>query len=111
MMMLSVMLNVAFHLIVQASLPAANEKPCREHPQLIAACFTVRGRMYYANGNPSVRIWRVGTKRIMGVSEGRFGLPGYENLPQDIEDHLVLDEVDLLADFTVCPFTPLKPGE
>ena len=109
--MLSAILVLLVHLNSQASQTPATKKPCRDHPQLVGACFTVRGRMAYANGAPSVRIWRVGTKRIMGVSEGRFGLPDYENLPQHIEDHLVLDEVDLFADFTVCPFTPLRPGE
>jgi len=85
------------------------KRPCREHPQLIGQCFTIRGRMNYWNGAPSVRIWQVGTKRILGVSEGRFKMDGYLNLPAAIEAKLSW-ESDLFGDFVVCPFTPDEPG-
>jgi len=61
------------------------------------------------NGVPSVRIWRVGTKRIVGVSEQRFCVAGYCNLPTSIRERLSWDS-DLFADFVVCPFTPAEPG-
>ncbi len=85
-------------------------KPCRTHPQLVGACFTFRGRMSSWNGAPSVRIWRVGTKRILGVSEQRFRLEGFCNLPPGLNSRLSF-ETDLFGDFTVCPFTAEKPGE
>jgi hypothetical protein len=84
-------------------------KPCRQHPQIVGACFTFRGRMSSWNGAPSVRIWRVGTKRILGVSEQRFRLDGYCNLPRDLAGKLSWD-TDLFGEFTVCPFTQEKPG-
>ena len=90
--------------------PTPCGKPCRMHPQLSGACFTVRGRMDFWNGTPSVRIWRVGTKRILGVSEGAFRLEGFCNLPPGILAKLDW-ETSLFADFTVCPFTDNKPGE
>ena len=86
------------------------ERPCREHPQLVDRCFSFRGRMSYFNGTPSVRIWRVGTNRILGVSEGRFALQGDSNLPASIEAQLEIDSKVLFGDFTVCPFTPDEPG-
>lgn len=61
------------------------------------------------NGAPSVRIWRVGTKRILGVSEQRFAVEGYCNLPPAIANRLAW-ESDLFADFVVCPFTREQPG-
>lgn len=85
-------------------------KPCREHPQLVGKCFAVRGRMSLWNGNPSIRIWRVGTKRMLGVSEQRFRLESHCNLPPTIAERIQLG-TDLLADFAVCPFTEEKPGE
>lgn len=88
---------------------AAVERPCSEHPQLVGACFTVRGRMRAYNGNPSIRVWRVGTTRILGVSDQRFKLPDVVNLPADIES-LVTTGRDLYADFVVCPFTREAPG-
>lgn len=84
-------------------------RPCREHPKLVGKCFTIRGRMNYWNGTPSVRIWPVGTKRMLGVSEGRFKIDGYVNLPAAIEAKLSW-ESDLFGDFVVCPFTPDEPG-
>jgi hypothetical protein len=30
---------------------------------------TVHGRLMYCNGNPSCRIWIVGTKRLLGMQE------------------------------------------
>ena len=80
-------------------------RPCSEHPRLNGACFTLRGRMSYYNGAPSVRIWRVGTKRILGVSEQRFHVEGYCDLPTSIRERLSW-ETNLFADFVVCPFTP-----
>lgn len=40
---------------------------CRRNPALVASCFTLHGRLFVGNGAPSMRIWRVGTKRILGV--------------------------------------------
>ena len=65
--------------------------------------------MSFYNGNPSVRIWRVGTTRILGVSEQRFYAEGYCNLPASVRDRLSWDS-DLFADFVVCPFTREEPG-
>jgi hypothetical protein len=66
--------------------------------------------MSFYNGAPSVRIWRVGTTRMLGVSEQRFAVAGYCNLPAAILQKLAWD-ADLFADFVVCPFTRDEPGE
>ena len=76
---------------------------------LSGPCYKVRGRMSLANGTPSVRIWLVGTKRILGISEGRFYLEEYANVPEELVRQLKWDNV-IFADFTVCPFTDDKPG-
>jgi len=44
-----------------------NKKSCKDHPMLSGPCFKVRGRMSFFNGNPSARIWPVGTKRMLGI--------------------------------------------
>jgi hypothetical protein len=90
------------------SFPA--EKSCREHPQLIGKCFNVHGRLSTYNGNPAVRLWRIGTKRILGVSDQRFSVPGYRNIPEDLSNQLN-GKNEILGDFLVCPFTRPKPGE
>ena len=79
------------------------DKSCREHPQLVGKCFTVRGKISVYNGAPALRIWKIGTNRVLGVSEQRFAVAGYRNVPEDIHQ--------LVGDFLVCPFTKSKPKE
>ena len=96
---------------VSARSPSAFEpKSCREHPQLIGKCFNVRGRLSVYNGAPAVRLWRIGTRRVLGISEQRFSLPDYRNLPEDLTKQLN-GENEIFGDFLVCPFTPAKPRE
>ena len=86
------------------------EKSCREHPQLIGKCFSVHGRLSVSNGNPSFRIRRIGTKRVLGVSDQRFALPEYRNIPESLATQLN-GENEIFGDFLVCPFTRSRPGE
>ena len=86
------------------------EKSCREHPQLIGKCFRVHGRLSTYNGNPAVRLWNLRTKRMLGVSDQRFSLPGYRNIPEDLAKQLD-GETNIYADFLVCPFTRARPRE
>jgi hypothetical protein len=94
--------------VLAAGRPCNELRPCHEHPRLEGPCFTVRGRMNFWNGTPSVRIWVVGTNRIIGVSVS-FDDPAYCSLPDEILEKLSW-ESDLFADFVVCPFTVEKPG-
>jgi hypothetical protein len=84
-------------------------KSCREHPMLSGPCFRIKGRMSLYNGTPTFRIWPIGTKRILGVSEGRFRLDGYENLPKDLKNQMSWDN-EMFGDLLVCPFTNDRPG-
>ena len=86
------------------------KKSCKEHPKLSGPCFKVRGRMSFFNGTPSVRIWPIGTNRMLGVSEGRFHLEGYENVPEQLVRQISW-ETAMYADFNVCPFTDEMPGK
>jgi len=47
---------------------------------------------------------------MLGISEQRFAVTGYRNVPEDIERQ-VNQDVALLGDFVVCPFTRSRPGE
>lgn len=86
----------------------AENKPCSSHPKIIGEPFTVHGRLSLYNGAPSVRLWKIGTNRILGVSGGRFYVEGIRNLPEAIEEKLAWD-TELYGDFLVYPFTPAKP--
>jgi hypothetical protein len=88
----------------------AKDKSCRQHPQLVGACFNVHGRLSVYNGAPALRIWKIGTKSMLGVSQQRFALSGYRNLPDEIQNQ-IKEDVDLWGDFLGCPFTRAKAGE
>lgn len=47
-------------------------------------CFVVHGRLAIGNGTPSVRIWPVGTKRILGVNDAQNDPEGEELFPPDV---------------------------
>lgn len=84
-------------------------KPCHSQPSLVGKCFTVRGRLSLYNGAPTIRLWRVGTKRMLGVSAS-YSREGYGSIPEELEKQLNW-ETELWGDFLVCPFTPQRPKE
>ena len=72
--------------------------------------FRVRGRLSVYNGAPALRIWKIGTRRILGVSEQRFAVPGYTNIPVEVRNQ-VNENTALFGDYLVCPFTRSLPGD
>ena len=92
--------------------------PCKT-PENAASCYWTRGRLGVYNGNPSFRVWRIGTTRIVGIHSGpdaqrRDPEDGeHPQLPLDIVklvDQLV-DGHRIFADFEICPFAPQHRGE
>ena len=76
-------------------------------------CRVVRGRMALSNGTPSVRIWVVGTRRILGVVQQDETL---DDLPNSIRKLWNGKNPDadwnsvIYGDFKVCADAPLRPG-
>lgn len=83
--------------------------PCRAQPALVGRCFNVRGRLSLYNGAPTIRLWRAGTKRILGVSSV-YASEGYSSIPAELESRLSW-ETELWGEFLVCPFTRRRAGE
>ena len=83
---------------------------CKGNPQVIGQCFTVHGRATFGNGTPALRIWPIGTKRMLGVTAGPIAddadVPIY---PKEMQRFTIGTEEEY-GDFEVCPFTPDKPG-
>jgi hypothetical protein len=74
-------------------------------------CFWIHGRLFAANGAPTLRIWRIGTKRIFGVVGG----PGdHDNpaLPPALAALIAPDafQVVVYGDYRVCPLHKDHPG-
>jgi hypothetical protein len=82
---------------------------CAGHPDLVGPCVTIRGRAGLYNGNPTIRIWRVGTTRLLGVSARHCEAPACEPLPAAVRERLGWEH-PVFADFTLCPFTRARPG-
>jgi hypothetical protein len=76
---------------------------CRKDSRVIAACFTVHGRLSNWNGNPTQRIWVIGTKRMLGLRVDT-------SLPKVLEGKLGDFDDEVYGDFEFCPFTPERPG-
>ena len=84
------------------------EKPCRDQPALVGKCFAVRGRLSLYNGAPTIRLWRAGTRRVLGVS-GSYAQAGYSSIPAELEQQLSW-ETELWGEYVVCPFTRRRAG-
>ena len=91
---------------------------CKESPKLIGECFTIRGRLIFAMGGWQLRIWPVGTKRVLAVVDpnGVWDDTTYQDngapyLTPEVDAALKVDETMVFADYTLCPLTADVPGE
>jgi len=103
--------------------------PCKTRENA-SVCYRTKGRLSVYNGNPSLRIWKIGTHRILGIFNGPSHFPPQEiadnenpDLPSSVERAYAADRrrwerdgesaydlPDIFADFEVCPLEPEKPG-
>jgi len=96
-----------------AQQPRANKAAdhCKNNAYLVGQCFRLHGRAFFSNGTPSLRIWHVGTKRILGVSAH----PEADDAEDPIAPANLLSALGgfdhfVFGDFEVCPFTPKRQG-
>jgi len=77
----------------------------------VGKCFNVHGRLSVYNGTPSIRLWPLGTKRLLGVIDPKdaSNAPGETILPVDIKNKLDWNK-DVFGDFIVCPLTRQQAG-
>lgn len=76
---------------------------CRGDSRVVAGCFQVHGRLSNWNGNPTRRIWIIGTKRMLGLRDGT-------ELPAALQKSLSDFDHEVYGDFEFCPFTSPKSG-
>ena len=89
---------------------ACEDKRCAGNSNLAGECFTFRGTLRLSNGNPTFRIWRVGTKRILGVLCDEEPIVPANLKSAMREDSEASWHRDFSGDYEVCPFTASKPG-
>ena len=102
-------LLIAYNAIAESRLRDAPS--CRTRPDLVGRCFNVRGRLSVYNGTPSIRLWPIGSKRMLGVldPEDISSVPGRPVLPDNIKQKLDWNK-DVFGDFFVCPLSRKQPG-
>jgi prevent-host-death family protein len=71
------------------------------------APFEIHGRLSIYNGNPTFRIWIIGTNRILGIPGGDLE-PA--DMPEKLEKLFTDTGIIVYGDFTVTPLTEYKPG-
>jgi hypothetical protein len=97
--------------------------PCKT-PAVAKLCYWTRGRLSMANGNPSYRLWKIGTHRLLGIYSGPAAFNGKvkpkyaldnegPQLPPNVEDALWKSVNGawpnvIYADFEVCPLSEEK---
>src|SRR5580704_800377 len=96
-------------LVVVVSICSAQSK-CRGNSKIVAACYSVHGRLSLGADTVRVRLWSVGTRRMLGVTGG----PSLDDAddpiwPESLKFNSGGD--DIYGDFEVCPFTPERKGE
>ena len=100
----------AFVLIIAGCIPAAAATPkCKGNPKVVGACYAVHGRLSPGADTVTVRLWPVGTKRMLGVSRGpNIDDASFPIWPQSLR--FAHGDEDIYGDFEVCPFTPQRKG-
>ena len=91
------------------SIPEADS--CKRRPDVVGKCFDVHGRLSVYNGTPGIRLWPIGTKRLLGIIDPKdvSNTPGPTILPVDIKNKLDWNK-DVFGNFVVCPLTRQEPG-
>jgi hypothetical protein len=83
-------------------------QPCQSDPDVTGECFNVHGRLSAKNGNPTFRIWRIGTRRVVGITDRLYPSEDVV-MPEPLAGKMGWD-VEAWGDFFVCPFTDDKSG-
>jgi len=92
-----------------SALASGDPLRCEAKSPVAGPCFTVHGRLRLYNGTPSVRIWPVGTTRLLGVADAHSDKFEDVGLPAPLNIRLDWDTA-YIGDYTVCPQEPDKPG-
>jgi hypothetical protein len=93
--------------------------PCKT-PAIAATCYWTHGRLGFTNGTPALRLWKIGTHRLLGIYSGPltcnptacdlYGDNENPELPLNIQQLLKNFDRRIFADFEVCPLIPEKPS-
>ena len=90
--------------------------PCKT-PENASMCYWTRGRLAFYNGNPPYRVWKIGTRRVLGIFSGPAMWPPHDQrdqlkpaLPVNVEAMFDPPHNRIFADFEVCALEAERPG-
>lgn len=95
-----------------ATSPSKRKIPCKTI-QNASSCYWTHGRLTYGNGTPAVRLWKIGTHRVLGIYSGpsvdrRHSM---DNEGPALPANLAMPFGSaIFADFEVCPLEAEKRG-
>jgi hypothetical protein len=102
---------------------AEHRKIACKTPEIAASCYMTHGRLAVYNGSVNWRLWKIGTHNLLGIYSGPAAMPHrYETLDSESPElpanlRAVFDsvdnpvyEVEVFADFEVCPLEPYIEG-
>jgi hypothetical protein len=97
--------------ILVLAVPALAAQPkCKENPKVVAACYSIHGRLEFGADTVRYYLWPVGTKRMLGVTAGpRLDDADDPILPSDLKRSFS-DVEAIYGEFEVCPFTLEREG-
>ena len=111
-MRLLLVLGVTLVLAGNNALAMEGPTVCKASTKVVGDCQVIRGRFFVANGTPSIRIAVVGTKRILGVTDGQLDPEGQSTVPDNVKHLMGLDAFyrDIYGTYDVCPLDRARPG-
>ena len=88
--------------------------PCKT-PENTNSCYWQHGRIGYYNGTPAIRLWKIGTNRLLAIYSGpsvdRYGLDNEDpQMPANLKRTLKPSQNQVFGDFEVCPLEPEREG-
>jgi hypothetical protein len=115
-----VVLALVFATSAIAGSPQGTEKrkvACKTAENL-KTCYWTHGRLsLYNGGSPNLRLWKIGTRRLLGIYSGPTAGPFDDGLPDEDEAELPpnlmkhdFTKASVFGDFEVCPLAPEKEG-
>lgn len=106
---------------------AGRRKILCKTPENASLCYWTHGRLsVWEGGAPSYRLWKIGTRRLLGVFKGPSRFPAFTDddgfnpeFPANLDRAYELDGLHwkwtspppVFADFEVCPLEQEKKGE
>ena len=106
-------------LLLTVAIGTAQQKPSHRKiacktPANANICYWAHGRLSFYNGTPSIRLWKIGTRQMLGIYSGNDSekIDGLDNehpeLPDNLQKRFKPSENRIFADFEICPLEPRK---